>query len=706
MFTNLEKIKSLYIVPRDNFPQAVLIPALAHADHFDCMMGFFTSGALREIGAGLASFVNNNENKMRLVISPHVSEQDYEAIQSGLMTSAELLTTNFERLTGSSEVSKSAIINHTLHCISYLISQDRLQVKIAMMPNALFHPKVWMITNGDQHLVAHGSANMSFRALKRNYEHISIARSWISDSENETCNEFRNEFDLFWDDIHPDAAIHDLPSAIKEKLFEQYNIKNPPNEMDYEIALNDEKQAEQDIEAEAIEKGIFNIPSWLNYTSGDFKHQGDAVAAWLESSHGILEMATGSGKTITALIAAKKLSERLESLLIVIAAPFLPLIDQWVEEVLTFNFIPVIPGNENSKRKKLILVEESLQRLRHQISKIEIIVVTHNMLNDPAFHEVIKKSRIPKLLIGDEIHNLARGLFARNNPEFFEYRLGLSATPIIQYDDDATKDLNSFWGDIVYRYTLKQAIGKCLVPYNYYPTIVYLTEEEVDKWVELTSKIKQNYWKVDLDEPDSYVKSLMKERRLIIEVAKNKLKSLEKILQEHHLDTKHALIYGTDKDPEQLNKINAIVRKLGFRYAQITSQESGKPLLVQDLFEKYQSGQLQLLTAKRVLDEGVNIPEISTAFILASTTIERQWVQRRGRVLRKCSKINKTHSDIYDFIALPPPTRANVFGDAKKIVTSELKRVLEFSKLALNSSDPDGPYETIKNIAIKYYGGE
>lgn len=256
----------------------------------------------------------------------------------------------------------------------------------------------------------------------------------------------------------------------------------------------------------------------------------------------------------------------------------------------------------------------------------------------------------------------------------------------------------SFFGPVVFQFTLKEAIGLCLVEYEYYVHPVELTQDEMDEWYALTAKVKANAWRSEHGEPDDYLTKLLRDRRALLENAKNKIEALEAALQHEDPRTlRHTLIYASDKAPEQLEAVNALLRSHGILFHQITDQETTDRNKTASILKSFQEGTLRILTAKRVLDEGVNIPQIERAFILASTTVERQWVQRRGRLLRTCSEIGKTHSEIHDFIALPPNID-NIDDEARTLIRSELLRIQEFASLARNAGRTDGPLSLIDKL--------
>ena len=198
------------------------------------------------------------------------------------------------------------------------------------------------------------------------------------------------------------------------------------------------------------------------------------------------------------------------------------------------------------------------------------------------------------------------------------------------------------------------------------------------------------------------MENLLRKRRLVLETARGKLDTLDKLLDKEGMRyLKYTLVYATDKDPEQLVLVNQNLKDRGVLFHPLTAEETQNRKLVEEILSSFQEGELQVLTSKRVLDEGVNIPQIKLAFILASTTVKRQWVQRRGRLLRECKAIGKTHATIHDFVVLPPNTSSGmqeIDADARKLVRSELERVWEFARLSRNGPLKGGPYEAVEHL--------
>ena len=699
-------IRPLYILPKDPAIEEVLIPSFRSATHVDCMMGFFSSEILVSLAPGLATFINCADESLRLVISPLLRPEDKAAIAEGIASVEDIVSVALEDFV----VTENAIAQHTLKCLSWMLRHRRVEIKVALMKDALFHPKVWLFHEGDDVIAAHGSSNMTYAGIQKNVEQMSISKSWEDANQFYITDKLCGQFKQFWTNYDESCTVIPIPQAIEENLLKTYNSDIPPTEDDFHTLY---KQATESIEESSTTYGFgrlsrpsFAIPSYLEFEEGDFEHQGRAVKAWCESGYqGILEMATGSGKTIAAMICAHRLYEREKPLLIVVAAPYIPLIQQWCDEISPFGLKAVNLTEVNGAKGRAAALSKLRRRLRNGSSKVEIVVVTHRTLCHNDFKDELKKFDCKTLLIADEVHNLGSEGFITDPPDFFDYRLGLSATPIRQYDEEGTEQLLDFFGPIVFQFTLEEAIGRCLVGYEYYVHPVELTEDEMEVWYDLTEKIGKNAWRQeDPNADDEYLMKLLRDRRALLENAENKIAVLEDVLtqREDFNQLRYTLIYASDKAPQQLKDVNALLNKHGVLFHQLTHEETRGREKTAQIIQSFQEGTLRILTAKRVLDEGVNIPQIEKAFILASTTVERQWTQRRGRLLRTCRETGKTHSEIHDFMALPPDLD-NLDTRARALIESELKRIQAFAYLAKNFGRSDGPLSHIDQLVKTLY---
>ncbi len=699
----LEDARPLYMLPSDPLGEEILIPGFQIAESVDCMVGFFSSDVLASLAPGLATYIANSENSFRLIISPLIRAEDQAAIEQGLDSAEEVIGSIFEKLI----VTEDLLQRHTLKCLSWLLRHRRIEIKVALMKGALFHPKVWLFANSSDVVAAHGSSNVTYAGIQKNIEQVAISKSWQDPNQRYITDKLRYQFDSLWDDKEDDCIVIGIPEAVRQHILQTYSSTAPPSEDDlralYERAAFPEES--KLVVATPPQPDRFTIPERLEYKSGPFEHQGKAVAAWRTAGYrGVLEMATGSGKTITAMIGAHRLHEKNAPMLIVVAAPYVPLIEQWCDEISLFGLRPAnlttVGGATNRARQ----MEKLKRRLRMGLSDIEAVVVSHDTLCTSEFHTVVKAFDCVRLLVADEAHNLGRPSFIDDPPEFFEYRLGLSATPIRQYDEKGTESLFGFFGPVVFRFTLEEAINRCLVEYDYYVHAVYLTHVEMDKWFDLTGAIKQNAWRSEGGKPDDYLAKLLRDRRVLLETASGKVATLNALLKAEDIGSlRHTLIYTSDKEPGQLKQVNKMLRGKNILFHQLTDEETSNRGKTKRIIKSFQDGEIQMLTAKRVLDEGVNIPEICKAFILASTTVERQWVQRRGRLLRTCNAIGKTQSVVHDLLTLPPGMDDGLDPDARSLVRSELRRVQAFARLARNAGRPDGPLAMIGRMVDAAY---
>ena len=695
----LDGVRPLYMLPVDPLAEDVLIPGFQGAEKVDCMVGFFSSEVLASLAPGLATYINGSEDSFRLIISPLLRAEDQAAIEDGLRSAEQVADKILEELT----VTEDLLQRHTLKCLTWLLREGRIEIKIALMKDALFHPKVWLFENDRDVVAAHGSSNVTYAGIRKNIEQIAISRSWQDPNQRYITDKLDYEFDRLWENKDDNCIVIAIPDAVRQRLLRTYSSEAPPTEDElralYGRASGFAEEPEPYEPASVAEAG-FVIPGWLRYEDGPFEHQGKAVNAWCEDGYrGVLEMATGSGKTITSMIAANRLYQEHNPLLIVVAAPYVPLIEQWCDEIAPFGLKPVNLTRVGGAAKRASELQKIKRRFRTDLSDVEAVVVSHDTLCTPEFLDVVAGFDCARLLIADEAHNLGRASFIENPPEFFEHRLGLSATPIRQYDEEGTDALFGFFGPVVFRFTLEEAIGRCLVEYDYYLHPVYLTESEMDEWFDLTAKIKQNAWRDKGGKPDDYLAKLLRDRRALLETASGKVSMLKSLLDKEDTGSlKHTLVYTSDKGPDQLDNVNRLLRDKNILFHQLTAEETASRDQTKRIIGSFQDGEIQVLTAKRVLDEGVNIPQICKAFILASTTVERQWVQRRGRLLRTCSAIGKTHSVVHDLLALPLDMENGLDPDARSLVRSELQRAQEFARLARNAGRPDGPLALIDKM--------
>jgi superfamily II DNA or RNA helicase len=312
-------------------------------------------------------------------------------------------------------------------------------------------------------------------------------------------------------------------------------------------------------------------------------------------------------------------------------------------------------------------------------------------------------------LIADEVHHLGRAAFVHHPPTGFHFRLGLSATPARQYDPAGTLALEEYFGPVLFELPLDKVIGVTLVPYDYYPHLVDLEPSELELWLDLTDRLRRlGFGEADThpaDEGDradvsDAIRNLLIRRRAIVECAAHKLQTFADQLAATPRPLMWTLVYASAKNPAQLSSANDVLGEAGVFYRQLTAEETGRGI-AEDILTEFARKNLEVLTAKRVLDEGINIPAVHTAHLLASSGLEREWVQRRGRILRRSPETNKTHAAIHDYVVHPTDTRQLPIRSLRE---SELARVAEFTRLSRNAALPGGGLEVMRTIGDSLKG--
>ena len=418
------------------------------------------------------------------------------------------------------------------------------------------------------------------------------------------------------------------------------------------------------------------------------KYQHQAVANWLANQgRGTLKMATGSGKTIIALAIVAELYQQIGLQVLIVVCPYQHLVNQWSRECRKFNLEPIVAMNRADNWQGQL--SSQLYRLNTNPQSFLTLITTNSTLISKGFQSQLKYFPAKTLIIGDEAHNLGSSRLDASLPRNIGLRLALSATPERQYDEIGTEALLNYFGAIIQpEFTLADAIKQgALVRYLYYPIFVELTNSEASLYAKLTKRIGWILSKnKSLQDNDTLISLLTKRSRLVA-TANNKLNSLRELMVSR-LDTSHTLFYcgdgSIDNDVRQIDAVTQLLGKeLGYRVNTYTTDTSLK--VRENLRRQFESGELQGLVAIRCLDEGVDIPAIKTAIILASSSNPRQFIQRRGRILRPHP--NKKQAILFDMIVLPPNLDRETWEVEKNLLRKELIRFMTFAELADNATE-------------------
>ena len=707
-----DSVRPTYEIPDDDLIGEILNPALRLADDARVSAGFFTSRCLAQIAGGLAAFINDSDANLELMVSPEISEEDREAIRRGNREPAVVLEEALERLFTAARLSDSAVQRHTVDTLAYLVASGRLRLRVVLMERGIYHKKIWLFRAGHEWLAVHGSGNATERGLLVNGEQMSIDRAWQDGPRSEARVQiFLEQWDRQWENRHPTALTVEVSQALE--ILRGYAAGSPPTTNDFWTAwqLDHAAGLEPDLPPamrHAPTGHKLRVPNNLKWRDGRFGHQGRAVDVLLKEAGGIVAIATGGGKTFTALIAATEMQNREpRHICVVVLVPSRPLARQWTEDIRAFGIDPVVLTGTGTQDRQAELERVALGFATGQ-PRTEVIVMSNALFAKANSSErrwlTSLQETVELVLIADEVHNLGTPSFIDDPPDFFARRIGLSATPIRQYDPDGTDKLFDFFGGPpVFEFSLGDAIeAGCLVPYRYYPHVIALDSVEMEHYEFLTEELIRAGFRIDDDGATvaltPRIEGLLRERRAVIEQADAKLPALEAELRRMGTDSVvKTLIYTSAKPtvlgkPKQITAVNAILEGLHIISHQYTSRETGTSRS-ESILKRFRSGDYQVLTAMKVLDEGVDIPDTDTAFLLASSTVRREWVQRRGRILRQAP--HKDVAQLHDFLVLPPDIDSSI---GQSLLKSELRRAAEFASIAENEFDSDGPNEVIRDL--------
>lgn len=708
-------IKKEYRSLLDSVAKDFYIPLLSRAVKYQRAVGFFSSSSLVEISKGISELAKNG-GKIQLVASPYLSDEDIEAIKSGYAMRDQVVK---EAIRREMTEGKTPFEKARLNLLANLISDGVLDIKIAFTEDSdrmgMYHEKMGIITDAEGNRVAFaGSMNESAAAMTLNYETIDVYCSWKDEEDRVIAKE--NAFASIWNDTEPNIKIIDFPE-LKQEIIEKYKRSVP----DFEI---DKKEYAPDIDTVLhTDLGVYSeygpkFPEWFKLHD----YQDEAITEWQKRNYrGIFDMATGTGKTYTGLGALTTLSKNIgHKLAAIIVCPYQHLVEQWVEDILKFNIDPIIGYSDSSQKDWPKRLKDAIrdQKLKVRGKEFFCFICTNATFSSDYVQTQLAKIKSDTLLMVDEAHNFGAPYLSCLLYDNYKYRLALSATLDRHNDEEGTAKLYDFFGEKCIEYTLDRAIEeKKLTKYKYYPIVVTLTEEELEAYDNLSYEIgkcimKGKNGKMKLS---SRGEKLALKRSRIVAGAKNKLTMLEEVIQPYIHD-KHILVYcgatkgleqnqdRTDVDSEDIRQIDAVTdllgNKLGMEVSQFTSKESVEEREV--LKREFSAGDtLKVLIAIKCLDEGVNIPKIKTAFILASTTNPKEYIQRRGRVLRLAE--GKEYAEIYDFITLPYDTESVTSlteAQVKRnstLVQNELRRAEEFSRIAVNMVESASLIDEIKD---------
>jgi len=690
MLRNLN-LKAVYRTEEDNILEDFYLPALSVANSYDRAVGFFSAAMLSYAAKGLSAFVRN-DGKMRLIIGCELEAEDEQAIREGYEV-RDVAERVGVRIVRAIENVDDALFSRRLEALSWLVASGRLDIKVAMRKKGMYHEKIGIIRDAEgDAIVFQGSANESVSALVPdfNFESINVFPCWREELSPH-FTPYLSGFEKLWENRSRNTIVVQFPDAARQKLLKiAQNCRVPTPELEIELASDGIASGREPGDGPRLPKvlsgGMFEMRA----------HQLESLRAWKSHAfQGILAHATGSGKTITAIYGAVRVFEATEALALGISVPYQNLADQWVAALQQFNIVPIRCYMAREVWQSQFSLRCTL--FREGSTKFICFVVVNRTLCTPEFQEILQGIPGRALMwVGDECHHHGTLKLANALPQQARMRLGLSATPEHYVDSEATERLKDFYGDIVSQFTLEEAIkAKVITPYRYFVVAVDLTESEVDAYREISGRISKLAAMRQVGDVeicgDEQLKTLLAKRSRLLGTASGKVIALQRLLGQ--LDTfSFTLFYCGDGSTEDedtgellrhVDQVSSCVYERGVRCAHFTARETREER--ERLLDSFRLGQLDALVAIRCLDEGIDVPACRTAFLLASSRNPKQFIQRRGRILRRAE--GKDCATIYDFLVRFPDDLFSADVYERQLVQAELKRVAEFARLATNAGE-------------------
>nr|WP_321411415.1 DEAD/DEAH box helicase family protein [uncultured Carboxylicivirga sp.] len=711
---SLEYISGTYYEPILFF-----LDAFSESKHFDLLLGYFSSTALNVLSFGITKFLAN-EGKMRIVINNVLSPED-----------KEVLLTSDKNFTNEAEFSFNYILKlleapgkHTLECFAWLLKNNRIEI-VAVKPKegkGISHYKSGIFSDGNQKISFKGSCNFSAQALLENLEELSVKKSWNSISDQTAINDHESYFEKIFNGSSD--LVETIPfSEIEERIIDKFGGKDLPTLIEQEqnlIKKRNHQFNQNPILKERLElletklDDIIYAPKFP-YNGSPRDYQEKAYNNWVSNNHkGVFAMATGTGKTITSLNCLLEEYKKTKLYQALILVPTNDLQNQWIDEVKKFNILRdiIVVGLDSNWKKKLSKLTTSIE---FGAKKSYVIISTYSSFTRNALQLFVKYLDKDTIIIADEAHNIgAPRVKAVLDSISFNKRIGLSATPKRIYDDEGTEAMNLFFNDsppYTYEFSMEEAIAKgILCQYDYFPHIVSLNSEELEEYKDLSKKLSQFFDAENQKYIDNeVVNSLLMKRKRIIHKAENKLPKFREVVNlefKKKGNLKFSFVYvpeGLDNKSEEEERIIAYYNQAvmsvnsNVRVSSFTGETNDR----EEILQSFEKGDIDVLTAMKCLDEGVDVPRAELAIFCSSTGNPRQFIQRRGRILRKHD--DKKFATIHDLIVVPhldfDNEKTATFNMERNQVISELKRVADFSFMARNQFEA---IERIQSICDYY----
>jgi superfamily II DNA or RNA helicase len=704
-------------------PFQFYLEGLSNSNRLDLLLGYFSSAAINVLAIGFAHFLSKG-GKVRMVINNVLSSEDKAAIDLAL--DLEKTPLNHLDLTDIRKL-KATLSDYNKHffeCLAWLIANDRIQI-VVIKPKekkGISHFKSGTFYDGTDYVGFKASCNFTAYGLLENLEELDAFLGWENSRSSKMISRNLKVFENYFN--KSDDSVEYLDSSeITEVIKSEFSGKNK-NELliqesdllEKKLRILDNKKLRKKIEILIKEIETIAREPRFPYQSGPREYQIEAYNNWVKNNYkGLFAMATGTGKTITSLNCLLEEYKKSNSYYAIILVPSKALLEQWIEEVSLFNFTNIfLIGGGHSGMETL---PNFASNFKAGLKKNVIIISTYASFSSDRFQKYFSKIQNDFTLIADEAHNMGASQIKEVMSKLtIPRRIGLSATPKRKYDPEGTDAICEFFDDkppFCYNFGMKRAMAEGrLTDYYYYPRIVHLDEDEKEEYVEISNTLLKFFdFELGKFKDSPIVERLLLRRKTIIHQARRKIPAYKEILRE--LDKKDKLKYvftyvpvGSSKEEEENNE--DVANKFVYQYLK-AAQEVNPNLKsstytseTEDRISKirgFSEGKIDMLLAMKMLDEGVDIPRTEVGIFASSTGNPREFIQRRGRLLRNHD--DKKFAYVYDMIVAPIASydNENLYRIERNMVRNELIRVAYFASLSMNFYDSK---DMLQDICDRY----
>lgn len=696
------QLKDSYDSDTDEILEELIRPALSCSSSYLRSVGYLDSKMLCNLGRELEGMARH-DGQVKMLLGVTVSSEQYRAVKDGFESPDAYLT--FPDLDALWMEIDNDAERRGLVLLSWLVAKRVLEVRFSIRPRGIHHEKFALLRDDTgAEIILHGTNNETENANVSggNFESLSVYRSWEPEIYARFAEPKLRIFLRQWNNQTKESVTVSAPNSLLERFlaFSESIKKSTVFKSLYDEVIAD--LAEQD--------RIPDIPLFWGDKRYELKaHQIAAIKTWQENDYNaIFKMATGSGKTITAIHAATLLGREITGthvadFFVVVCVPYQILADQWCDNLANFGYSPLraYESKHNWLEGFRAMIDLSTMNPK---GRIHSIVVVNRTLADPDFQAQLGDVDSEGLLfIADECHRVGN-LVDKSLLPAANFKIGLSATPWAKREEVLRNQLIKYFGEGLASYSLANAFeDRMLVPYEYLVIEVALDEDESSRYNYHAREAKRLYaLKLEGLDVDARLNRHLNEKGAILGSCGQKFDELDQAMEwlNEKTSLKHLLVYcgsGSTEDdlgnePPQRDIVRAQNRcrsVAGLEGSRITYEEKRERRNV--IVDALATEAIQAIFAIRVLDEGFDMPSIRGAVLMASSRNERQFIQRRGRVLRKHS--GKEQAFIVDFIVKPHASMDSDLGG--ELVFDELCRIVEFSQLALNKTKLVMAYERI-----------